>query len=148
MSEDKERNDRTVYINNLSYRRNEQGVKELFTPFGFVNTVNILIDPQTGVSKGMAFVEMKTLKGAQNAIEKLNGAVVDGRTVKVRAATLKDKPIKKFYPPKPKNEEPKAPKKTVVKEAPKKVLKKPTVKVKRVKKKSGLEIMLERVKKA
>lgn len=147
MSEDKERNDRTVYINNLSYRRDEQGVKELFTPFGFVNTVNIIKHPQTGVCTGMAFVEMKTIKGAQNAIEKLNGALIDGRTVKVRAATFKDKPIKKFYPAKPKNEEPK-PAKKVVKATPKKVSKKPTVKVKREKKKSGLEIMLERVKKS
>jgi len=144
MSEADDRNSRTVYINNLSYQRDELGVKKLFTPFGAVNSAHIIIDIETGLSKGMAFVEMKSVEAAITAIAELNGTIVDGRTVKVRKATPKDVKPKKFYPaPTQKLEE-----KKVAKLPPKKILKKPTAKVKRNKKKTELEIMLERVKKA
>lgn len=148
MSDNKE--NKTVYINNLSYKRDEKSLKKIFSEYGTVLEVKILVDNVTNQSKGMAFVEMSSVEAAQKAIEGLHGQVLDGRTVKVRYATpLKGKP-KKFYLS-PSKEEIEA--KRAVKTAPsapkpvKKVLKKTPQQTRKVKKKSGLEKMFENVKK-
>lgn len=84
---------KTVYISNLSYDRNETGLKILFAKFGSVKKIKIIVDPKTERSKGMAFVEMGTETEAKNAIQGLNGKIVDGRTIKAKYATpLKSSP--------------------------------------------------------
>lgn len=84
---------KTVYISNLSYDRNEAGLKILFAKFGSVKKIKIVVDPKTERSKGMAFVEMGTETEAKNAIQGLNGKIVDGRTIKAKYATpLKSSP--------------------------------------------------------
>lgn len=76
----------TVYIGNLKYDRDERDIKELFSEFGTVKSVDIVLDPETEKSKGIAFVKMFELKEAQTAIKALNGAQFDGRTLKVSVA--------------------------------------------------------------
>jgi RNA recognition motif-containing protein len=77
----------TVYINNLAYKRDESGVNALCSKFGEVLSVKIIIDLVTKISKGMAFVEMKDVGAAKRVIKGLNGAVVDGRTLKAKYST-------------------------------------------------------------
>jgi RNA recognition motif-containing protein len=79
-----------VYIGNLNYKRDEFGVMKLFKPFGYVEKVNLIKDEKTGNSKGIAFVEMQTKKAANEAVQKLNGTVIDGRTAKVSIALERD----------------------------------------------------------
>lgn len=77
----------TVYISNLSYERDRNGIRSMFDRFGDILNIKIVVEPSTNQSRGMAFVEMKTIGQATKAIEALNGKVFDGRTVKAKFAT-------------------------------------------------------------
>jgi U11/U12 small nuclear ribonucleoprotein SNRNP31 len=81
----------TVYISNLSYERDRNGLKSMFSQFGDIQNIKIIVEPATNQSRGMAFVEMANPSQAMNAIKALDGKNVDGRTVKAKFAT----PLKK-----------------------------------------------------
>lgn len=86
----------TVYISNLSYERDRNGIRSMFDRFGEIQNIKIVVEPSTNQSRGMAFVEMKTIGQATKAIEALHGRVFDGRTVKAKYATpLKESSIAK-----------------------------------------------------
>lgn len=76
----------TVYISNLSYERDRNGLKSMFSRFGIIKNIKIVVEPSTNQSRGMAFVEMATVEQALKAIEALNQKVFDGRTVKANWA--------------------------------------------------------------
>jgi RNA recognition motif-containing protein len=77
----------TVYISNLSYDRDRNGLKSLFSKYGTIKNIKIIVEPKTNQSRGMAFVEMSSVKEATAAIEGLHGKIIDGRTVKANFAT-------------------------------------------------------------
>lgn len=79
----------TLYVGNLPYRANEATVKDLFSPFGQVQSVRLMKDKQTGKRRGFGFVEI-AIEGATKAIEALNDTEFQQRTIKVREA--KEKP--------------------------------------------------------
>ncbi|XP_055386451.1 uncharacterized protein LOC129615332 [Condylostylus longicornis] len=72
-----------LYIFNLSGKTVEESLWKLFASFGAVKSVTIMRDSNTNISKGYAFVTMKNLKDAQNAIETLNNFKLDGRNLSV-----------------------------------------------------------------
>jgi RNA recognition motif-containing protein len=76
----------TVYISNLSYERDRNGLKSIFSPYGTIKNIKIIVEPKTNQSRGMAFVEMGSIQEATAAIEGLNGKVLDGRTTKANYA--------------------------------------------------------------
>lgn len=76
----------TVYLSNLSYERDRNGIKSLISKFGIIKSIKIIVEPKTNQSRGMAFIEMGTKEEAKNAIEALDGKVVDGRTLKANYA--------------------------------------------------------------
>jgi RNA recognition motif-containing protein len=78
-----------LYVGNLNYATTESGLSELFGEFGEVASVNLITDRMSGRSKGFAFVEMAEYEAAQEAINKLNGKEVDGRSIKVEEARPK-----------------------------------------------------------
>lgn len=80
-------NSHTVYINNLSYELDKEGLRNIFSQFGEVKYIKIVVDLKTLKSKGMAFVEMGSVKQAKDAISALHQQIIDGRTVKVTTAT-------------------------------------------------------------
>jgi RNA recognition motif-containing protein len=82
---------KTIYVGNLPYRANEAIIKELFEKFGYVHSVRLLKDRQTGKRRGFGFVEMSD-PDAQTAITALNESEFQQRTLKVREA--KDRPDK------------------------------------------------------
>jgi RNA recognition motif-containing protein len=69
-----------LYVGNLNYRTTEEKLKELFTPFGDVSSVNIL------QGRGFGFVEMASPDAANQAKDKLNGTDFDGRKIIVNEA--------------------------------------------------------------
>ncbi len=75
-----------LYVGNLSYAANDQSVAETFAQCGTVSTSKVIMDRETGRSKGFAFVEMTTELEAQNAISQLNGSSQDGRSIVVTEA--------------------------------------------------------------
>jgi RNA recognition motif-containing protein len=79
-----------LYVGNLSYNTYEDNLRNLFAPYGNVESVKIITDRDTGNSKGFAFLEMSTDEEAQAAIKGINGTELDGRVIKVNEAM--DKP--------------------------------------------------------
>jgi RNA recognition motif-containing protein len=75
-----------IYIGNLNYKVRENDLKEVMEEYGIVDSLKIVKDRDTGKSKGFAFVEMPNDSDAQRAIEELNGAEYDGRTMVVKEA--------------------------------------------------------------
>lgn len=85
----------TVYISNLSYDRDRNGLKSLFSRYGTIKNIKIIVEPKTNQSRGMAFVQMGSIKEATEAIAGLNGKVIDGRTVKANFAIPMKEEIKR-----------------------------------------------------
>lgn len=75
-----------IYVGNLPYSLDDQSLADVFADFGQVTSARIVIDRESGRSKGFAFVEMSTDDEAATAIEKLNGAEVMGRALNVSEA--------------------------------------------------------------
>ncbi len=82
-----------IYAGNLPHSMKEEELKELFSQFGEVVSVSIIMDRETGQSKGFGFVEFSSSEDAQKAIEELNGTEVKERVIKVDKAQAKsDRP--------------------------------------------------------
>jgi len=75
-----------LYVGNLPFSATEDSLKEVFSRFGTVESVNIITDRDTGHSKGFGFIELSTKQEAVEAIGKMNSAEMDGRTLKVSEA--------------------------------------------------------------
>ncbi len=75
-----------MYIGNLSFSVNEDDLKEIFSEFGEVESVNVIMDKFSGQSKGFGFVEMPDNSEADKAIKALNGIQFKGRNIKVNQA--------------------------------------------------------------
>ncbi|WP_158824712.1 RNA recognition motif domain-containing protein [Mucilaginibacter lacusdianchii] len=75
-----------IFVGSLPYRLQEADLKELFEAYGEVNSVKLIIDRETGRSKGFGFVEMPDDEAAQKAISGLNGVEVSGRSIAVSQA--------------------------------------------------------------
>lgn len=74
-----------LYIGNLRWEINEQVLGEFFSQVGDVDSATIILDRETGRSRGFGFVVMKSEEGARKAIE-LNGTNFEGRAIIVREA--------------------------------------------------------------
>ena len=82
-----------IYVGNLPYSIDEDGLKDVFAGFGEVEKVSIITDKYSGRSKGFGFVEMPDESAAEEAIKALDGSDVQGRNIKVNQARPKtDRP--------------------------------------------------------
>ena len=77
-----------IYVGNLSFDTNEDGLRNAFAEHGEVEEVAVITDRDTGRPRGFAFVTMPD-DGARAAIEALNGKELDGRTLNVNEARAK-----------------------------------------------------------
>ncbi|HLJ93819.1 MAG TPA: RNA-binding protein [Gemmataceae bacterium] len=75
-----------LYVGNLGYAGSDNDLVKLFEAHGIVESAQVIIDRDTGRSKGSGFVEMKTDHEAQAAIAALNGKESVGRTLTVNEA--------------------------------------------------------------
>ena len=75
-----------IYVGNLPYSVNDSSLNSNFAEFGSVTSAKVMMDRDTGRSKGFAFVEMTSADAAQAAITGLNGMSVDGRSIVVNLA--------------------------------------------------------------
>jgi RNA recognition motif-containing protein len=78
-----------LYVGNLAYGVTDSDLEQLFEPHGTVQSAQVIMDRDTGRSKGFGFVEMGSDAEAQAAITALNGKEVDGRTLTVNEARPK-----------------------------------------------------------
>ncbi|HLI94071.1 MAG TPA: RNA-binding protein [Puia sp.] len=75
-----------IYISNLSFNVTDDDLQDYFAEYGEVNSAKVIMDKFTGKSRGFAFVEMSDDEAAKKAIQELDGATVDGRTIGVSVA--------------------------------------------------------------
>lgn len=75
-----------LYVGNLSFHSTSESVREAFTQHGTVTDVHVVTDRQTGQSRGFAFVTMSSDAEASKAISAMNGAMLDGRPLRVNEA--------------------------------------------------------------
>ncbi len=75
-----------IYVGNLSYQTRSQELKAAFEPHGTVVDARVVEDKMSGRSRGFGFVEMSDVTEAKAAIEKMNGADLQGRTLNVKEA--------------------------------------------------------------
>ena len=75
-----------IYVGNLAFSATDEDLRSAFEQYGDVTSVNIIMDRETGRSRGFAFVEMSDANGAADAIEQLNGKEIAGRSVTVNEA--------------------------------------------------------------
>jgi RNA recognition motif-containing protein len=75
-----------IYVGNLAYRMTEDELRQAFGEFGEVSSAKIIMDRDTGQSKGFGFVEMPNQAEAEAAISALNEANIGGRSLRVNEA--------------------------------------------------------------
>ncbi len=80
-----------LYVGSLPYSVTETQLRELFEPFGSLNSVQVISDKFTGRSKGFGFVEFEENEAAEKAIAEVNGREMDGRSLVVNEARPQEK---------------------------------------------------------
>jgi len=75
-----------ILARNLSRKITEQELKKIFEPFGKVSGLTLVLDAETGTSKGFGYIEMPNLAEATEAINTLNGQRLEGNKIRVKDA--------------------------------------------------------------
>jgi len=75
-----------LYVGNLAFHTTEDSLLAAFTKFGEVSDVKLVIDRETGRSRGFAFITMSTPEAAAKAISEMDGQQLDGRPLRVNEA--------------------------------------------------------------
>jgi RNA recognition motif-containing protein len=87
-----------IYISNLSFKVEDGDLRQLFEEYGEVSSAKVITDRYTGRSRGFGFVEMPDNEAAQKAIDELNQAEYDGKTINVNEARPReDKPARSSH---------------------------------------------------
>ncbi len=77
-----------MYVSNLGFQVTDEELKSLFAKFGEVTSAKVVMDRETGKSRGFGFVEMAD-KAAEEAMKDLDGTQLDGRSISVTKARPK-----------------------------------------------------------
>ena len=80
----------TIFVGNLSFQTTEPEVRRAFETFGRVNSVRIMNDRSSGTPRGFAFVSMPAIDDAEEAIARLNGNSLGGRSITVNEARSRE----------------------------------------------------------
>ena len=80
-----------IYVGNLPYATGSQELSELFAQYGHVSQANVIMDRESGRSKGFGFVDMPSEEEASAAIEELNSSRLSGRTLRVSQAQPRER---------------------------------------------------------
>ena len=80
-----------IYVGNLSYGMSEDELRQAFAAYGEVSSVKILMDRETGRSRGFGFVEMPNKGEADTAIAQLNGKDLGGRPLRINEARPRER---------------------------------------------------------
>ena len=89
---------KNIFVSNLSFRLKNEDLQEAFEAFGEVSSAKIINDKVSGRSRGFGFVEMPDDDSADEAINALNGAELDGKTISVSEARPRDERPKDSRP--------------------------------------------------
>lgn len=84
-------------MGSISFELKEDSIKQAFSPFGCIKSINMSWDPITQKHKGFAFVEYEIPEAAQLALEQMNGVMLGGRNIKVVSIKFTHKLYFKIY---------------------------------------------------
>ena len=79
-----------MYVSNLGFHVSDDDLRKLFEPFGQVSSAKVITDRETDRSRGFGFVEMGSNEEGNQAMEKLNGKEIEGRSISVSIAREKE----------------------------------------------------------
>lgn len=80
-----------LFVGSLPWAVNDDSLRSAFSPYGNVVSAKVIIDRQTGKSRGFGFVEMENESDANAAIKALNGSMLSGRNIVVNEAKPQNK---------------------------------------------------------
>ena len=86
VGKDQDNMTKKLYVGNLSYNADDHELEQIFSAHGTVESAQVIMDRETGRSKGFGFVEMSSEEEAQACISNLDGREFDGRNIKVNEA--------------------------------------------------------------
>jgi cold-inducible RNA-binding protein len=75
-----------IFVGNLPFTASNGQLEQLFSPFGEVTEASVVVDRESGRSKGFGFIQMTSESAAQSAISSLDGTMLDGRAINVNVA--------------------------------------------------------------
>ena len=75
-----------LYVGNLAFDTSEDAIRQAFAEFGEVTEVKLMLDRETGRSRGFSFVTMADPQAAQKALAQMSGRMLDGRPLRVDEA--------------------------------------------------------------
>lgn len=75
-----------IFVGNLNFETRDDGLRQAFSAYGTVDTAQVVMDRETGRSRGFGFVEMPNADEARKAIAALNGSDLAGRPLTVNEA--------------------------------------------------------------
>ncbi len=75
-----------LFVGGLSWDTNDEGLRNAFSRVGEVTEAKVILDRDTGRSRGFGFVTMATSEACQNAIRELDGSTLDNRSIRVNEA--------------------------------------------------------------
>ncbi len=85
-----------IFVGNIPYAMEEDELKDIFAAFGSISSVKIVMDRETGRSRGFGFVDMGNDEEAKNAMNRLNGSEYYGKQLTVKEALDKNSPDRRF----------------------------------------------------
>lgn len=94
-----------IFVAKLSSVTTGDDLQELFSSFGEVSSAKVIIDRETGNSKGFGFVEMSDESAGQKAIDSLNNSELNGRNIVVKVAQPREDNRSKSYNRRPQRAE-------------------------------------------
>lgn len=87
-----------MYVSNLGFHVTEHDLRKLFEAFGEVTSAKLIVDRESGRSRGFGFVEMSVDKDANQAMSQLNGKEIEGRSISVTIAKEREeRPARKKW---------------------------------------------------
>lgn len=88
-----------LYVANLAFHLTENEIQDIFSPFGTVQEVKLILDKLTGKSRGFAFVTMASDGEAERALSEMNGQRIEGRALAITEARPREERPAGFRPP-------------------------------------------------
>ena len=77
---------RKLFVGGLSWNTNDDGLRQAFSRFGDIDEAKVILDRETGRSRGFGFVTFTSPDSARDAIQGMNDSTLDGRNIKVNEA--------------------------------------------------------------
>jgi RNA recognition motif-containing protein len=77
---------RKLFVGGLSWNTNDDGLRQAFDRFGDIDEAKVIMDRETGRSRGFGFVTFNNPEAARSAMSEMNGTTLDGRAIKVNEA--------------------------------------------------------------